>query len=180
MKQNRNSGWWPRLSHLFFFNGINIFQNHITVVWEWSCGVYMFWWNHEDTQFWGSKCTALGDRFRCTQQTILMCRSNENQNETHCVVFQKLRVWYKLEQAGVKLDESDQFIMSLQNANLCYTVSRNQALKDFSTVFSSCCEEAHCWSFALTTNRSTTLPFAVAAAKLCVPVNANGVSSVYL
>lgn len=116
----------------------------------------------------------------CTQQTILMCRSNENQNETQYVVFQKLRVWYKLEQAGVKLDESDQFIMSLQNANLCYTVSRNQALKDFSTVFSSCCEEAHCWSFALTTNRSTTLPFAVAAAKLCVPVNANGVSSVYL
>ena len=48
-----------------------------------------------------------------------MCRSNENQNnKTQYAVFRKLLVWYKLEQAGVKLDESDQPIMSLQNANL--------------------------------------------------------------
>lgn len=38
----------------------------------------------------------------------------------------------------------------------------------------------HCLSFALATNKITVLPFAVAFAMLCEPVNAKGVSKTYL
>jgi hypothetical protein len=51
------------------------------------------------------------------------------------------------------------------------------AVKEFKISFRRGSEDAHCESLALTTHRSTTLPFAVAIAKLCVPVRANGVCS---
>ena len=53
------------------------------------------------------------------------------------------------------------------------------AWKDSSTVLSTSWDEDHCESVALTTKSNTTLPLAVATARLWVPVLAYGVSSVY-
>nr|ACN25579.1 unknown [Zea mays] len=43
--------------------------------------------------------------------------------------------------------------------------------------FRTFCDAGHCLSLALATNSTTVLPLAVALARLCEPVSANGVSS---